>query len=63
MSMKLRLMMAAVAAIALTLVVGCSDDDEQITSQRDDIVRFLTTSHDPRLIAEADVANSLEVNP
>ena len=61
--MKLRLMMAAVAAIALTLVVGCSDDDEQITSQRDDIVRFLTTSHDPRLIAEADVANSLEVNP
>ena len=56
-------MLAAMAALALTLVVGCSDDDEQISSQRNDIVRFLTTSHDPRLIAEEDVLNSLEVNP
>ena len=55
--------MAIFALMGLTLAVGCSDDDTELTSQRDDIVRFLTSTHVPRLIAQEDVANSLEVNP
>ena len=63
MRMKLRLIMAIFALLGLTLAVGCSDDDTELTSQRNDIVRFLTSTHVPRLIAQEDVANSLEVNP
>ena len=55
--------MAIFALVGLALAVGCSDDDTELTSQRTDIVRFLTSSHVPRLIAEEDVMNSLEVNP
>ena len=61
--MKLRLIMAIFALVGLTLAVGCSDDDTELTSQRNDIVRFLTSTHVPRLIAQEDVMNSLEVNP
>ena len=55
--------MAIFALVGLTLAVGCSDDDTELTSQRNDIVRFLTSTHVPRLIAQEDVMNSLEVNP
>lgn len=63
MGTKLRLMMAVFAAMCLALAVGCSDDDEQITSQRSDIVRFLTSTHVPRLVAEEDKESSLEAEP
>lgn len=63
MGMKLRLMFAAVAVVCLSLAVGCSDDDEQVTSQRNDIVRFLTSTHVPRLVAEEDMDSSLEDKP
>ena len=62
MRMKLRLIMAIFALLGLTVAVGCSNDDTELTSQRADIVRFLTTTHVPILVAEEDVANSLEVN-
>ena len=55
--------MAIFALVGLALAVGCSNDDSEVTSQRNDIVRFLTSSHVPRLIAQEDVMNSLEVNP
>ncbi len=55
--------MAIFALLGLTVAVGCSNDDTELTSQRADIVRFLTTTHVPKLVAEEDVANSLEVNP
>ena len=55
--------MAIFALVGLALAVGCSDDDTELTSQRSDIVRFLTSTHVPRLIAQEDVMNSLEVNP
>ena len=63
MGTKLRLMMAVFAAMCLALAVGCSDDDEQITSQRSHIVRFLTSTHVPRLVAEEDKESSLEAEP
>lgn len=63
MGTKLRLMMAVFAAMCLALAVGCSDDDEQITSQRSEIVRFLTSTHVPRLVAEEDKESSLEAEP
>lgn len=63
MGTKLRLMMAVFAAMCLALAVGCSDEDEQITSQRSDIVRFLTSTHVPRLVAEEDKESSLEAEP
>lgn len=63
MGTKLRLMMAVFAAMCLALAVGCSDEDEQITSQRSEIVRFLTSTHVPRLVAEEDKESSLEAEP
>lgn len=63
MGTKLRLMMAVFAAMCLALAVGCSDEDEQISSQRSDIVRFLTSTHVPRLVAEEDKESSLEAEP
>lgn len=63
MGTKLRLMMAVFAAMCLALAVGCSDEDEQISSQRSEIVRFLTSTHVPRLVAEEDKESSLEAEP
>ena len=63
MGMKQRLIMAVFAFVSLAFVVGCSKDDMTVSSQRNDIVRFLTSSHVPRLVAEEEMENSLEAQP
>lgn len=52
-----------VAAILVVLLAGCNDEEDAVGSQRQNIVRYLTSSHEPRLIAESDVENSLEFQP
>ena len=49
--------------MCLTLVVGCNEEDTALTTQQEQIVRYLTSSHDPRLIAEEKVSNSMVPNP
>lgn len=52
-----------VSAISVVLLAGCNDEEDAVGSQRQNIVRYLTSSHEPRLIAESDVENSLEFQP
>ena len=47
----------------LVVGVGCNGEEEAVDTQRQNIERFLTSTHDPRLIAQADVENSLEYQP
>ncbi len=50
--------------LAMLFVCGCSAyDQDEIDDQREDIVSFLTTKHSPLLIAESDVADSLDDDP
>ena len=63
MGKKFRLIVAMCAVVGLALAVGCSEDDVEVTSQRDDIVRFLTSTHVPRLVAEEDIETSLDAQP
>jgi hypothetical protein len=53
----------ALAAMCLAFVVGCNEEDTVLTSQQEQIVRYLTSSHNPRLIAEQEVPNSMVANP
>ena len=52
-----------VAIMFLVVGVGCNGEEEAVDTQRQNIERFLTSTHDPRLIAQADVENSLEYQP
>ena len=61
--MKLRFIIMAFAAISLMLATGCNEEDAVLTSQQEQIVKYLTSSHNPRLIAYEDVPNSIELNP
>ena len=47
----------------LVVGVGCNGEEDTVDTQRQNIERFLTSSHDPRLIAQADIENSLEYQP
>ena len=51
------------AVVAMAFVVGCNDDEKMVESQRTTIERYLTSSHQPRLIPEREIENSLELNP
>lgn len=53
----------AVALAAMALVSCSNENDAALTSQQTSISRYLTSSHQPRLIAEADIANSLDNEP
>ena len=61
--MKVRFIIMAFAAISLMLATGCNEEDTVLTSQQEEIVKYLTSSHNPRLIALEDVPNSIEANP
>ena len=51
-------------AISVAFAAGCSDDEIDVAdSQRNAIVGYLTSSHDPRLINVSDVPNSMVPNP
>ena len=51
------------AVAACAMFTACKDDEDALTTQRQRIVSYLTSSHVPQLIAEEDVENSLEPNP
>lgn len=51
------------AVAACAMFTACKDNEDALTSQRQRIVSYLTSSHVPQLIAEEDVENSLEPNP
>lgn len=53
---------AIVAALAI-LLAGCKQEDTILTKQQESTVRYLESSHNPRLISEKAVAESLEENP
>ncbi len=61
--MKFRLLISLLIAAAAMLGVGCNDDDKVVESQRTSIERYLTSSHNPRLIAKEEIENSIEYNP
>ena len=61
--MKLRFIIMAFAAISILFATGCNEEDTVLTSQQEEIVKYLTSSHNPRLIAVEDVPNSIEANP
>ncbi|MFR9523920.1 MAG: hypothetical protein SNH94_05040 [Rikenellaceae bacterium] len=51
-------------ALMGVLFAACSDvDQDTLEDQQEDIVDFLTTDHDPLLISESEVAESLDNDP
>lgn len=48
---------------ALALLVSCSKEEDILPNQQQRIVSFLTGSHSPRLLSEADAAVSLDNDP
>lgn len=53
-----------VVLCAVLLGVGCNNDtDTVLTAQQNAIEKYLTGSHQPRLIPESDLGESLEENP
>jgi hypothetical protein len=53
----------AVALFAMALVSCSNENDSVLTSQQDSISRYLTTSHQPKLIHESEISNSLDSEP
>ncbi len=48
---------------AAVVFCGCDNDDDTNASQREFIVEYLEDDHDPNLIAESEVAYSLDLDP
>ena len=53
----------SILAFVVLLFVGCKQEDAILTKQQESTVRFLTSSHNPRLMSEQDAATSLEEKP
>ena len=53
----------SILAFVVLLFVGCKQEDAILTKQQESTVRFLTSSHNPRLMSEQDAATSLEAKP
>lgn len=49
-----------IIAAALLLLVACSKDEEVLPEQQKKMVQYLTSTHQPRLVAEADVEAGTE---
>lgn len=56
-------LLTAVAIIATALASCSNENDTVLTQQQNAISRYLTSSHKPKLYAEADINNSLEDEP
>lgn len=58
---------AVIAVVAVTvscvLFSGCKKDEDALTNQQNGIVRFLESSHSPRLMSEEAARESLDENP
>ena len=63
MRMKPSLIIVLIVTFAAMFMVGCGDDDKILESQRTSIERYLTSSHNPRLIPQSEVENSITYNP
>lgn len=55
--------LGAVALIAMAIVSCSNENDTVLTSQQTSISRYLTSSHQPKLIPEAELANALDNEP
>lgn len=56
--------MLVVVALVTALAVSCSNEtDTTLNTQQNNIQRYLTGSHSPKLIAEEDIATSLDDEP
>ena len=53
----------AIFALVALLLAGCKQEDTILTKQQDSTVRYLESSHQPRLISEKLAAESLEAQP
>ena len=56
-------MWTAITLVMATLVACSNQTDQQLTQQQTSISNYLKGSHQPRLIPEADIPESLEANP
>lgn len=63
--MKLIRNIATITVVVMALItVGCNNDtDTVLTSQQTGIERYLTGSHQPRLIVEDEIGSSLDEHP
>lgn len=55
--------LGAVALIAMAIVSCSNENDTVLTSQQTSISRYLTSSHQPKLIPESEIANALDNEP
>lgn len=53
----------AVVCIAIAFVSCKNDTDTELTKQQNAIEKYLTNNHNPKLINETEVGNSVEENP
>ena len=54
----------AVVTLVMTFALSCSNQtDTTLTQQQTSISNYLKSSHQPRLIPEAEISESLEANP
>lgn len=55
--------LGAVALMVMAIVSCSNENDTVLTSQQTSISRYLTTSHQPKLIPESEIANALDNEP
>lgn len=60
--MPMRTLFTAILMM-LVFAAGCSQEDEVLPKQQETIVKFLTGSHKPPLISEADKQQSIDRDP
>lgn len=53
----------AILAVATILFAGCKQNDDILTKQQESTVRYLTSTHSPRLMTEQEATVSLEEKP
>ena len=61
--MPMNKLFIALFTIGLVAFAGCSQEDEVLPKQQTAIVGFLTGSHVPKLISEADLTESIDEDP
>lgn len=60
----LNIALSMAVAVATVLFASCSNEtDTTLTSQQSSIEKYLQNSHQPRLIAESNIGESLDENP